>query len=78
MNRWLCELASLPDALESSAPPCEKLIKAHEKGGDREGMHGQGPLIYTRSVIMWSGLRETEIEIQKAGQWMEGCAVQKP
>lgn len=45
VNRWLCELASLPDALESSAPPCERLIKAHEKGGDREGMHGQGPLI---------------------------------
>lgn len=49
---------------ESSAPPmCERLIKAHEEGGDRERMHGQGPLIYSRSVIMWSGLRETEIEI---------------
>lgn len=46
-------------------PLCERLIKAHGEGGDRERTHGQGPLIYSRSVIMWSGLRETEIEIRR-------------
>lgn len=40
------------------------LIKAHEEGGDRDRMHGQGPLIRSGPVIMWSGLRETEIETQ--------------
>lgn len=46
-------------------PLCEKHIKASGEGGDRERTHGQGPLIYSRSVIMWLGLRETEIEIER-------------
>lgn len=46
-------------------PLFERLIKGNEKGGDRERTHGQGPLIHSRSVIMWSGLKETEIEIQR-------------
>lgn len=55
-------------SLESSAPPGKKLIWAHGKGGDWERMHGQGPLIYSWSVIMWPALRETEIEIQRNRQ----------
>lgn len=57
--------------LESSPPLCERLIKANEEGGDRERTHGQDPLIYSRSVIMWSGPRETEIEIQNDRQLYE-------
>lgn len=67
------EPASLPDAsLWKVVPPlCETLIKANEEGGDRERTHGQGPLIYSRSVIMWSGLKETEIEIQRGRKLYE-------
>lgn len=50
-------------------PPCvSRLIKARGEGGDREKTQGQGPLIHSRSVIMWSGLRETEIEIERRRQ----------
>lgn len=65
------------------------LIKAHEEGGDRDRMHGQGPLIRSGPVIMWSGLRETEIETQgdelceredrkRDGKWVNGSGAKCP
>lgn len=42
-----------------------RLLRARKKGGGWEKTHGQGPLIHSGSVIMWPGLKETEIETER-------------
>ena len=65
-NELAFQMLAHGPSLESSAPPLGKrLIWAREKGGDWERTHGQGPLIYSRSVIMWPALRETEIDTER-------------
>lgn len=53
--------------LERSPPPKTpvRLLNANEEGGDQDRTHGQDLLVCSKSVIMWSSLRETEIEIQR-------------